>query len=151
MKISKTGIDLINSFEKCELKAYLCPAHVWTIGYGHTGLVDGKPVCYGMKVTKNKANKLRAADLEKFEKAINSLVTVKLTQNQFDALVSFCYNIGAGAFKSSTLLKRLNKSDYTGAAAEFKKWNKGGGMVLPGLIRRRKEEATLFLKEDKKQ
>jgi lysozyme len=146
MKTGKAGIELINSFEKCILEAYKCPAKVFTIGYGHTGFVDGKPITDGMKITETKAIELRTKDLEKFEKSVSSLVTVKLNQNQFDALVSFSYNVGVGNLKSSTLLKKLNKGDYIGASKEFIKWNKGGGMVLPGLIRRRKAETELFTK-----
>lgn len=144
MKTGKKGLDLIKSFEGCKLEAYLCPAKRWTIGYGHTGTVDGNQICAGMKITTGKAVMILIDDLERFESAVNKYVKVPITQNMFDALVSFAYNIGDGAFIGSTLLKKLNAKDYAGAAAEFKKWNKAGGQVLTGLTRRRKAEQTLF-------
>jgi lysozyme len=145
MKTNEAGISLIKSFEGCRLTAYQCPAKKWTIGYGHTGKVDGKPITKGMCITKEKAITLLKEDLESFEKLVGKLVKVKLSENQFAALVSFTYNIGAGNLKRSTLLKKLNTEDYLGAAAEFIKWNKAGGIVLAGLTRRRKEEQKLFL------
>lgn len=144
MKMSSKGLDLVKSFEGLYTKAYLCPAGVWTIGYGHTGTVDGKRICAGMKITPAKATKLLASDMWVFEKGVASAVAVKLNQNQFDALVSFSFNVGLGALRSSTLLKLLNQGNYSGAAKEFKKWNKGGGKVLAGLTRRREAEAALF-------
>lgn len=144
-KTATKGIDLIKSFEGCKLTAYKCPAGVWTIGYGHTGKVDGKAVASGMTITAAKATELLRADLSKFEAAVNSYVTAPITQNMFDALVSFAFNCGSVALKSSTLLKKLNAKDYSGAAAEFPKWNKAGGVVLNGLIRRREREQQLFL------
>ena len=145
MKISQTGINLIKQFEGCYLTAYLCPAKVWTIGYGTTGTVDGKAIGKGMKITKQKAEQLLRKDLEQFEKAVSAAVKVPINQNQFDALVSFSYNCGAGALRKSTLLRKLNQKDYKGAAEEFLKWNKGGGKVLAGLTRRREAERKLFL------
>ena len=144
-KTATRGIELIKEFEGCRLTAYKCPAGVLTIGYGHTGTVDGKAVASGMTITAAKATELLRADLAKFEAAVNSYVTAPITQNMFDALVSFTYNCGAGALKSSTLLKKLNARDYDGAAAEFPKWNKVGGKVLNGLVRRRAREQQLFL------
>lgn len=144
-KTATRGIELIKEFEGCRLTAYKCPAGVWTIGYGHTGTVDGKAVASGMTITAAKATQLLKSDLAKFEAAVNSYVTAPITQNMFDALVSFTYNCGAGALKSSTLLKKLNARDYDGSAAEFPKWNKAGGKVLNGLVRRRERERQLFL------
>lgn len=144
-KTATKGIELIKEFEGCRLTAYKCPAGVWTIGYGHTGAVDGKPVSAGMTITAAKATQLLKSDLAKFEAAVNSYVTAPITQNMFDALVSFAYNCGAGALKGSTLLKKLNAKDYEGAAAEFPKWNKAGGKVLNGLVRRRERERKLFM------
>lgn len=144
-KTSTKGIDLIKEFEGCRLTAYKCPAGVWTIGYGHTGAVDGKPVAAGMTITAAKATQLLRSDLARFEAAVNSYVTAPITQGMFDALVSFSYNCGAAALKSSTLLKKLNAKDYTGAADEFPKWNKAGGKVLSGLVRRRERERKLFI------
>ena len=136
---------MIKEFEGCRLTAYRCSAGVWTIGYGHTGTVDGKAVASGMTITAAKATDLLKKDLAKFEAAVNAYVTAPITQNMFDALVSFAYNCGAGALKGSTLLKKLNAKDYNGAAAEFPKWNKAGGKVLKGLVRRRERERQLFL------
>lgn len=142
MHISNNGINLIKQFEGCILTAYKCPAGVWTIGYGHT-----KNVKSGMKITSSKATELLIDDLKTYESYVNKYVKVKLNQNQFDALVSFTFNCGAGALKSSTLLKKLNKGDYTGAANELLRWNKASGKVLAGLTRRRKAEKALFLKQ----
>lgn len=135
--------EIIKQSEGLRLEAYLCPAGVWTIGYGHTG----KDVVEGMKITRGEAEKLLEGDLEKFEKDILKMVKVGLTQNQFDALVSFTYNVGGGALKTSTLLKKLNAGDYMGAADEFLKWTKAGGKELPGLVKRRRTERALFLEK----
>ena len=140
MKTSQKGIDLIKKYEGCRLTAYLCPANVWTIGYGHT-----KGVKRGQVITQEQAEELLRQDLVKYESAVDAYVRVPITQNQYDALVSFAYNCGTGALKTSTLLKKLNARDYTGAGDEFLKWNKGGGKVLAGLVRRRAEERELFL------
>lgn len=142
MKTSSTGRALIRNAEGDKLTAYYCPAGVLTIGVGHTG-PDVKP---GMRITQAQSDALLSADLAKFEKAVARNVKVALTQNQFDALVSFTYNLGEGNLRSSTLLKRVNAGDMAGAAAEFGKWNKAGGMVLAGLTRRRAAEAALFAK-----
>lgn len=144
-KTSDKGIGLIKEFEGCSLAAYRCPAGVWTIGYGHTGKVDGKAVSLGMRITQAKAAQLLREDLTSFEAAVNAAVKTLVTQNMFDALVSFAYNCGAGALRNSTLLKKLNAGDYSGAADEFPKWNKSGGKVLNGLVRRREAERKLFL------
>lgn len=142
MKTSSTGRALIRNAEGDKLTAYYCPAGVLTIGVGHTG-PDVKP---GMRITQAESDALLSADLAKFEKAVMRAVTVPLTQNQFDALVSFTYNLGEGNLRSSTLLKRVNASDFRGAAAEFAKWNKSNGKGLGGLATRRAAEAALFLK-----
>ena len=146
MSTSQNGINLISSFEGCELKAYLCPAKVWTIGFGTTVYPSGVKVKKGDTCTLDQAKQFKAHDLKRFEKTVNDLVKVSLTQNQFDALVSLTYNIGTGAFEKSTLLKKLNVSDYQGAADQFTVWNKGGGKVLQGLVNRRAKERELFLK-----
>jgi len=139
--IGKAGLDLIKSFEGLKLKAYLCPANVWTIGYGHT-----KTAKSGVVIDEATATQLLISDVAFAEKAVNRLVQKPLNQNQFDALVSFVFNCGEGAFRSSTLLKKLNSGDYSGAHTEFAKWNRGGGKVLAGLTRRRSAEAALFSK-----
>lgn len=140
MKTSKAGIDLIKQFEGCRLEAYLCPALVWTIGYGHTNGVKK-----GDKITELQAETFLTIDLQKFEKAINELVTVPINQNMFDSLASFVFNIGIGAFKGSTLLKLLNKKEYGLAACQFERWNKAGGKILSGLMKRRAAEKKLFI------
>ncbi len=145
--ISKTGIDLISSFEGIRLNAYDDGVGVWTIGIGTTVYPNGVKVKKGDKCTLEQAKSYFAHDLKSFEKTINDSVKVPLSQNQFDALVSLAYNIGSGAFKNSTLLKKLNAKDYAGAADQFLVWNKGGGKVLKGLVRRREAERALFLKK----
>ena len=139
METSKTGLDLIKHFEGCELYAYKCPAGVWTIGYGHT-----KGVEPGMQITEQDAEDMLKEELIEYESYINDLVTVGLNQNQFDAMVSWVYNLGAGNLKASTLLKVLNAGDYVGVPAQIMRWNKAGGKVLEGLTRRRQAEADLF-------
>jgi lysozyme len=145
MKISKLGLNLVRHFEGMYLRGYKCPANVWTIGYGHTGLVDGKPIHGNMIITEEKAIELLQQDMAVFEKAVKDSVKVPLTQNQFDALVSFAFNVGAGALRKSTLLRLLNQGKYEEVPAQFLRWNKGGGKVLAGLTRRRKAEGHLFV------
>ena len=147
MKTSSNGTSLIKEFEGFVANAYLCPAKVWTIGIGTTVYPNGVKVKKGDKCTEEQALKYLQHDLKSFEKTVNDSVKVPLSQNQFDALVSLAYNIGSGAFKNSTLLKKLNAKDYAGAADQFPRWNKGGGKVLKGLVRRRDAERALFLKK----
>lgn len=139
MKISKKGIDLIKSFEGCSLLSYQDSAGVWTIGFGHTSGVKS-----GQTITAQQAENYLQADLSVFEQGVEKYVKVKLNQNQFDALVSFSYNVGLGNLAKSDLLKKLNSGDYSGASAEFPLWIYAGGKVLNGLIRRRNEERALF-------
>lgn len=145
-KISDKGIKLVTHFEGKHNKSYLCPANVWTIGYGHTGNVDGKPIKAGLIISDEKVIELLKEDMAEFEKAVSKLVKVPITQNQFDALVSFAFNVGSGALRTSTLLKILNSGEWDNADIErqFLRWNKGGGRVLAGLTRRRKAEAHLW-------
>ena len=140
MRTSGAGIELIKAHEGLRLNAYKCPAGVWTIGYGHT-----KNVAPGMKIIPAKAEMLLKEDLLRFENAVNDLVEVPLNQNQFDALVSFTFNVGISALESSTLLRLLCLGHYFQAASQFSRWVHGGGQKLPGLIRRREEERKLFL------
>lgn len=144
MKTSTAGTDLIKEFEGLRLKAYKCPADVWTIGYGHTSAAGNPIVTSGMTITKEEADEILQDDLVQYEKAVNDLVKVPLTQNQFDALVSFAYNAGVGALSKSTLLKRVNAGQFDQVPAEFMKWTKGGGKELPGLVRRRRAEVALW-------
>ena len=139
MKTSQKGIDLIKHFEGCELKAYKCPAGVWTIGYGHI-----KGVQEGDVITEQQADEMLVEELNEYENYINTLVTVPLNQNQYDALVSWVYNLGSSNLNSSTLLKVLNSGDYAGVPEQIMRWNKAGGKVLEGLTRRRQSEADLF-------
>ena len=147
MKTSSNGTALIREFEGFVASAYLCPANVWTIGIGTTVYPNGTKVKKGDKCTQEQALEYLQHDLKSFEKTVNDSVKVPLSQNQFDALVSLSYNIGSGAFKGSTLLKLLNKGDYQGAADQFLVWNKAGGKVMKGLVRRRDAERALFLKK----
>lgn len=146
LKLSQVGIDLIKSFEGCSLKAYICPGDTWTIGWGTTGKVNGKPITEGMTITQKEADDLFLRSLKTYEDAVNKYVKVLINQNQYDALVSFTYNCGPGALQKSNLLKYLNQGDYVKAAKEFQLWNKAGGKVVTGLTRRRAAEKTLFLK-----
>ena len=141
MKISNKGKDLIKKYEGCKLEAYTCPAGIWTIGYGHTD----SNVTSGTIISQEQADKLFNQDIKKFEKGVGQMVKVIINQNQFDALVSFAFNLGLGALQNSTLLKKLNTKDYQGAANEFDRWVYGGGKKLEGLVRRRREEKELFL------
>ena len=133
------GLALIKKFEGCELEAYQCSAGVWTIGYGHT-----KDVVEGMTISKEEAEQMLVDELHEYENYINEYVNVALSQNQFDALVSWVYNLGPANLKASTMLKVLNSGKYEDVPAQIKRWNKAGGKVLEGLIRRREAEACLF-------
>lgn len=141
MNISQKGIDLIKNFEGCRLTAYRCPANILTIGYGHTG----SDVVTGQKITQEQAEKLLKSDLLVHCNNVSRLVKVPLTQNQFDALVSFEFNVGYGNFASSTMLKLLNQKKYREAAAQFDRWIYANRKVLAGLVKRRAAEKTLFL------
>ncbi len=145
-QISDSGVDLIRSFESLELKAYDDGVGVPTIGYGTTIYPNGKRVQYGDTCTIEQAKSFMKYDLKRFTEAVNGSVKVQVNQNQFDALVSLTYNIGISAFNGSTLLKKLNASDYKGAAAQFDVWNKAGGKVMRGLTNRRAKERKLFEK-----
>lgn len=135
------NIDIIKKHEGLRLEAYLpTPNDVWTIGYGHTHTTK-----QGMKITAGQAESLLRKDIAWVEKAVNKLVVVPLTQNQFDALASLVFNIGENGFANSTLLRLLNAGDYEGAANQFLRWNKQKGVALKGLTKRREEERKLFL------
>lgn len=141
--INQAGIDLIKHFEGLRLTAYPDPGtkgEPYTIGYGHTGKV--KPTD---KITEDQAEQLLKQDLARFVDGVNNLVTYKISDNAFAALVVFAYNVGLSNFKSSTLLLRVNLGKASDAASEFGKWNKAAGNILPGLVKRRKAEADLFI------
>jgi lysozyme len=141
--LSTKGLELLKVSEGLRLKAYKDAVGVLTIGYGHTG----KDVTPGKVIDEAKAEALLLADVEWAENAVRTKVTVPLTMGQFDALVDFVFNLGAGAFAKSTLLKKLNAGDYAGAAAEFPRWDKAGGKVLPGLTTRRLAEQRMFIND----
>lgn len=147
MKISDNGLNMIASFEGLSLTAYRCPAGFLTIGYGHL-IKKGDGFTKNSKITKFQALQLFRKDLEIFETCINLFVKVKLTQNQFDSLVSLAFNIGEWAFRRSTLLRLLNTSFYYDASNEFMKWVFIGTNISEGLINRRKIEKALFLRKD---
>ena len=142
MNISQEGISLIKKFEGCELEAYQCAAGVWTIGYGST-----KDVKEGDTLTQKEADNFLLHEMQEYEGYIKELVKVPLKQNQFDALVSWVFNLGPANLKASTMLKFLNAGDYHLIPSQIKRWNKASGKVLEGLIRRREAEALMF--EDK--
>ena len=139
MKISEEGLSLIKKFEGCELKAYQDSVDVWTIGYGHTkGVEDGQ------EITQEEAEEMLASELDEYEGYINDLVECDLEQCQFDALVCWVYNLGPTNLKESTLLRILNEGNYDGVPEQIKRWNKAGGVILGGLVKRREAEANLF-------
>lgn len=142
MKINKKGLDLIKKYEGLRLTAYKCPAGVWTIGYGHT-----KGVKEGDKITEKEAENLLLKDLKIYEQGVTEYTDVILNQNQFSALVSFCFNCGIRAYKTSTMRKYINQKEFDLAANEFGKWIKAGGKVLKGLVKRRNEEKELFIQD----
>jgi lysozyme len=146
MILDNRGYLLITKHEGLKLKPYLCPAKVPTIGYGNTYYPDGKRVTLlDKEITKQEAFDMFKEIANRFAKRVDELVTSNINQNQFNALVSFAYNVGTGNFSSSTLLKKVNKNpnDLT-LKAEFLRWNKAGGKVLNGLTKRRNEEADIY-------
>lgn len=143
-KISSNGTDLLKHFEGLRLHAYLCSANVPTIGYGTTRH-NGVPIRLGMVWTKAQAESALFEDLVDFEKTVNKLVKVPISQKMFDALVCFVYNVGAGAFEKSTLLKKLNNKEYSEVPDQFLRWDKAGGKSVRGLTLRREAERDLFV------
>jgi lysozyme len=142
-----TDLSIIRKYEGLKLKAYKCPAGVWTIGFGATFYENGTKVKEGDVITRDRADKLLHYIAQKFLATIRPIITAKLTANQESALLSFAYNVGTDAFRRSTLLRKVNANpaDPT-IRQEFAKWIKAGGAVLPGLQRRRAEEADLYFK-----
>ena len=141
--IPQAAIDIVEKFEGLRLKSYKCPAGVWTCGVGHTG----PDVSEGMVVSEDVAEEWLRVDLEDSAKTVDRAVSFPLNSNERSALISLVFNIGSGAFTSSTLLKMLNMGDRQGAADQFPRWDKAGGLVRPGLITRRHAERELFLTE----
>ena len=138
LKTSQEGISLIKSFEGCELTAYRCSADVPTIGYGHTVGVSDGDTC-----TQEEAETMLAEDLVEFEDYVKNYVESELQQNEFDALVAWTYNLGPANLKESTMLKELNSGNFEEVPRQMKRWNRAGGEVLDGLIRRREAESRL--------
>ena len=141
--ISQKGLSLIKKWEGLELEAYRDTGKVWTIGYGHTHEVRA-----GQKITPEQAEQFLREDLQQAESAVNRLVKKPLRQQEYDALVSFVFNIGEGQFKSSTMLKMLNKGDMLHAASQFMRWTFDNRKFIQGLEYRRRDEMNLFLSED---
>jgi lysozyme len=168
VKLSKAGADLMHRFEGCRNKPYLCPAHIWTIGYGHVLYqeqirlpmvrVEGSNSMIRKKMplkpednrvwSKDEIEKLFADDIAMFERGVLRLVPGVIgRQGSFDALVSISFNFGLGNLQRSTIRMKANRGDWDGAAEAFRAWTKGGGKVLPGLVKRREAEIALFLQE----
>jgi lysozyme len=148
MKINESGINLIKKFESLQLKAYLCPANIPTIGYGNTLYENGTKVKLGDVITEERADLLLLNVLEGFEKTVDSFTTDNVNSNQFSSLVSFAYNCGNQNLKSSTLLKKVNiNPNDISIKEEFLRWNKANGKIFKGLTNRRIEEALLYFKK----
>jgi lysozyme len=146
MEISVRGLNLIKRFEGLSLKPYICPSGHFTIGYGNTYYEDGTKVAMDDKpITIKRAEMLLKLIVDKFAIGVEKVLKVPLEQNQFDAVVSFSYNVGLGNLKSSTLLKKINDGKFLEASKEFGKWNKAKGKILDGLTKRREAERLLFI------
>jgi len=143
MNISQEGISLIKKFEGCELEAYKCAAGVWTIGYGHT-----KDVKERDSILKEDAESMLVHELQEYCNDVDIAVKVDLKQNEFDALVSWTYNLGPTNLNSSTMLRVLNEGNHDEVPAQMKRWNKASGEVKQGLVRRREAEALMFEGKD---
>lgn len=146
MKTSTAGLDLIKRWEGCKLTAYQDSVGVWTIGYGVTSSAGFGPITKGMKIAQAEAGRWLVEGLRKYEAVVLKALGRVPTQNQFDAMASLCWNIGPGNFAKSSVVRRLNEGDITGAGNAFRLWNKAGGKVLRGLEARREAERALFLK-----
>jgi len=147
MKVNEEGYALIKHFEGCRLKAYKCPANVWTIGFGNTFYENGMKVKEGDVITQQRAEELAKFIIDQFAVTIEPFILKPLTDNQFSACVSLAYNIGTSGFKRSSVFKKLNINPNDPTIADsFKLWNKGGGKVLAGLVRRREAEIQLYFK-----
>ncbi len=140
MNFNKAGMELLKSFESCKLKAYKCPAGIWTIGWGHTG----KDVREGLEISQIQADALLQKDLNHFIGAVSALLKHNINDNRFSALVCFAYNVGVAALAKSLLLVAINKNEYESAAKQFMRWNHADGKIVDGLTRRRQAERELF-------
>ncbi|MBD2394608.1 glycoside hydrolase family protein [Cyanobacterium aponinum FACHB-4101] len=144
-QVNQAGMELIKEFEGFRRNAYLCPAGVWTIGYGSTFYPDKRKVQKGDVISNKEAEELLKITVNNFADEVDRLITVPINDNQFSALVSFTFNVGVYAFKNSTLRRVLNQGNYQEAANQLLRWNKAGGKTLAGLTRRRQAERNLFL------
>ena len=147
MRISQKCENKLKEYESLQLNAYICPAGVLTIGWGHTGMIDGKKIELGMTITKSKAQELFEEDIATVENPLaNEPFANRLSQGQWDALVSFIYNVGWGNYKKSTLRKRINEDiNHTDIPNQFRRWNKANDKVLAGLVKRREWEVEQYL------
>jgi lysozyme len=143
------NLSIIKKYEGLKLEAYICPAGVATVGFGSTFYPDGRRVKLGDKITLQEAESILLHDIKRFEKEVRNSVKIEITDNQLSALISFVYNVGASAFRKSTLLKKVNANptDLT-IHNEFMRWTRAGGKVLPGLVKRRAEESKLYFSKD---
>lgn len=147
MKMTAEGLALIKEFEGFRARAYMCPAGIWTIGYGHTPSAGPPAVQEGMVISRDDADAILARDTESFAAGVAKELRAELSDQQFSALVSFAYNVGLGNFRSSSVLKAVNAGDTAAVPRRLQLWIKAGGKTLPGLVRRRAAEAELFLGE----
>lgn len=147
-KTNDAGIEVIKTFEGLRTTAYQDSVGVWTIGYGHTSMAGPPSVYAGMTITEAEAEQILRQDLDVFEQGVTEALTISTNSDQFSAMVSFSFNVGLGAYRDSTLLKKHNGGDFPGAADEFLRWVYAGGEVLPGLERRRQAERALYLSQD---
>ncbi len=147
-QINEDGIIIVKSFEGLELQAYQDSVGVWTIGYGHTSMAGPPQVYPGMVITEAEADEILRRDLDLFEAGVTRGLTIATNSDQYSAMVSFAFNVGLGAYRDSTLLRKHNAGDFAGAADEFLRWVNAGGQFLPGLLRRRRAERALYLSED---
>ena len=145
MRMTAEGLDLIRHHEGFRADAYRCPAGVWTIGYGHTSAAGPPAVRPGMTISEAEALAVLAADVKQFEAGVRASLRRPLGEQQFSALVSFAYNVGIGNFRTSSVLKAVNAGDDAAVPRRLQLWVKGGGRVLPGLVKRRAAEAALFV------
>lgn len=143
--VTPDGLALVKRFEGFSPTPYLCPANRWTIGFGSTRGLDGLPVTAATApITSEEADALLARDLEDAERAVLRLIKVPLTDGQFDALCDFAFNLGSGSLQRSTLRAKVNRGEHGDVPGEFLKWCRGGGRILPGLVRRRRAEAERY-------
>ena len=146
MNIATPGLEIIKHYEGWSSSVYLCPAGRWTQGWGSTWDNRGNPITSkNSDIDEVTGESYLRREISHVEKAIGRLIKAELTQNMFDAVCSFCYNCGTGAFQRSTMRMKLNRGDYIGASNEFKRWCRGGGRILKGLVLRRVKEKELFL------